>query len=329
MAHQLDFINDQHSIAWRETETPWHGLGQSMPDGQPLEIWAERANMNWTIQQAPVIYCADGDTQLNYKEMPKRSVLYRSDSQAALAIVNPNKYKIVQPKEVLEFFRDIIAAGDFEMEVAGVLQGGKKFWALAKTHRTINLSSEDVIEPYLLLTTGADGQTSTTAQFTSVRVVCNNTLQMSLNESSSARIRIPHVQVFNPNEIKAELGLIDAVTADFTETIRRLANTRISDRQAEEFVIELFGGEAQVDLHEQERNKHAMLNVYDLYRGLGQGSRLDTTHRTAWGVVNAVTEFADYKRRSKNQDTRLTASWFGEGARLKQRAVDSALRLAA
>ena len=36
--------------------TPWHGLGNELPAQQPLEVWMERAGMNWTIEQAPVQY---------------------------------------------------------------------------------------------------------------------------------------------------------------------------------------------------------------------------------------------------------------------------------
>ncbi len=41
------------------------------------------------------------------------------------------RYQEVQPKEILEFYRDLTEQSVFELETARVLKGGKKFWALA------------------------------------------------------------------------------------------------------------------------------------------------------------------------------------------------------
>ena len=42
----------------------------------------------------------------------------------------------------------------------------------------------------------------------------------------------------------------------------------------------------------------------------------------------AVTEFVDHERRARSQEYRLDSAWFGQGAALKQRALDVALQLA-
>jgi hypothetical protein len=38
--------------------------------------------------------------------------------------------------EILHFYKDLTEQSGFELETAGVLKGGKKFWALAKTGQT-------------------------------------------------------------------------------------------------------------------------------------------------------------------------------------------------
>lgn len=43
-------------------------------------------------------------------------------------------------------------------------------------------------------------------QFTSVRVVCNNTLQIALGYSSGA-IKVPHCSQFDPDAVKCQLGI--------------------------------------------------------------------------------------------------------------------------
>ena len=50
---------------------------------------------------------------------------------------------------------------------------------------------------------------------------------------------------------------------------------------------------------------------------------------TAWGLLNAVTDYVDHQRRARNEDYRLDSAWFGMGASIKQKAFESALVLAA
>ena len=51
------------------------------------------------------------------------------------------------------------------------------------------------------------------------------------------------------------------------------------------------------------------------------------TRGTAWGLVNAVTEYVDHHRRARSSDYRLDSAWFGQGATLKQRAMHKSLIL--
>lgn len=42
-----------------------------------------------------------------------------------------------------------------------------------------------------------------------------------------------------------------------------------------------------------------------------------------------MTEFVDHEKRARSTDTRLDSAWFGQGANLKHRALDTALELVA
>lgn len=43
---------------------PWHGLGNKLAPNQPIELWAERAGMNWRIEEAEVRFVAAGNRSL-------------------------------------------------------------------------------------------------------------------------------------------------------------------------------------------------------------------------------------------------------------------------
>jgi len=76
-------------------------------------------------------------------------------------------------------------------------------------------------------------------------------------------------------------------------------------------------------------NERALKVAGELYVGRGMGAQLPSAAGTLWGAVNAITEYTDHRRRARSEDHRRDAAWFGQGADLKQRAWDEAMRLIA
>jgi phage/plasmid-like protein (TIGR03299 family) len=301
--------------------TPWHGLGNPLTENQPLEIWLREAGMDWDILDNPVLYRSPEGLQ----SFTDNKVLFRSDTLAPLSVVS-QRYQVVQPREVLEFYRDLVELGGFQLETAGVLKGGKKLWALARTGQDALLKGNDQVKAYLLLATACDGTLATTAQFTSVRVVCNNTLQMA-TENGSGAIKVPHSTKFDPAKVKQQLGLGVSTWQHFIEDMRRLSERPVNPFEARRYMVEVLGDPA-LHFHEQPNIK-VLNHVFGLYAGQGMGANLASANDTAWGLVNAVTQFVDHERRARSPDNRLDSAWFGIGSLIKQKALDEALKLAA
>lgn len=318
MAHEVQ------TMAYVGAE-PWHGLGNVLPVNQPLDVWAKQAGMDWQIKETPVLFNVSDEGGLHVKASTENKVLYRSDNHLPLSIVS-KRYKVVQPHEVLGFYRNLIEAGGFELETAGILKEGRKLWALAKTGQETILRGGDKVGAYLLLATSCDGTLCTTAQFTSVRVVCNNTLQMAVGHASGA-VKVPHSTTFDPALVKQELGLGLSIWERFVTDMRHLAERPVHKFEAMNFLVDVLGDPA-VPLADQP-NQKALQNVYSLYSGKGIGAELSSANGTAWGLLNAVTQFVDHERRARSQDHRLDSAWFGQGASIKKRAWQEALKLAA
>lgn len=315
MAHEIS------SMAFTGA-TPWHGLGNHLSEQQPIHIWLKEAGMDWTIEQSDVLFNAD-NSALHIRPYADSKVLFRSDSLTPLSVVS-NRYKVVQPHEVLNFYKDLVSAGGFELETAGVLKGGRKLWALAKTGHEARIKGNDRIKAYLLLATSCDGTLCTTAQFTSVRVVCNNTLQMATKQSTGA-VKVPHSTKFDPRQVKEALGIGFSSWNAFTQDLKQLSQRSVSPYEAENYIRSVLNEPIITD--DLNTASKAFLRIFGLYQGEGMGSELSSANGTAWGLVNAVTEYVDHHRRARNQDNRLDSAWFGVGAQLKQTALAQALTL--
>lgn len=310
-------------------ETPWHQLGNALPAKQSIDVWAQQAGMDWNICETPVRYMTEQIGSLgSIMSFDDQKVLYRSDTKAPLSVVS-GRYQVVQPKSVLEFYRDLTEISGFELETAGVLKEGKKFWALAKTGKEATLKGNDTVKGYILLATSCDGTLATTATPTTVRVVCANTLAIALNGASSA-IKVPHSISFNAQAVKKQLGIAVSQWDSFMYRMKTLSERKVKSHESMNYFLRvLCQSDNQVDQAQGLVNERALKAVQALYDGKGQGSELASASGTAWGLLNAVTEFVDHERRARSQEYRLDSAWFGQGAALKQRALDYALQMAA
>lgn len=310
-------------------ETPWHGLGNQLPQRQPLDIWQKTAGMDWSIEEAPVQFMSQRIGTLGtIHSFPEQKVLYRSDTKTPLSVVS-QRYQVVQPKDVLEFYRDLTESAGFELETAGVLKGGKKFWALARTGQATALKGGDDVRGYLLLATSCDGTLATTATPTTVRVVCNNTLTIAVN-GATQDIKVGHRSRFDPLQVKQQLGIAVSHWDGFMYRMRMLAERKVKTHEAMNYFLRVLC-ETSAPTSEQGglTNERALKRVQALFDGQGRGSELDAARGTAWGLLNAVTEYVDHERRARNTEYRLDSAWFGQGAQIKQKALETALALAA
>jgi phage/plasmid-like protein (TIGR03299 family) len=335
MAHAITNTNGFNEMAF-VGETPWHGLGQSLEQGQPLEVWAKAAGMEWRVQRSKVYYATErGQDHSKHAEWADRHVLMRSDNKAPLGLVSDG-YKVVQPIEVLQFFSEVSKANHLEMETAGTLNGGKQYWALARTGESFALGGVDRINAYVMLATSCDGSMATTAKFTSVRVVCANTLAMARSDGKSA-IKVKHSTTFNADQVRIDLGLAASTWEEFKVNAARLASRRLTKQDCVSILVKSIGDEeafrkafedkktTQEALQEQP-NIRVMTSIMELFNGRGMGAQAVTANGTAWGLVNAATQYFDHDA-GRSPDTRLNSAWFGINADRKQSILDESLAL--
>ena len=319
MSHELDMTTGQAACAFTGSrENLWHHLGQEMAEDQPIEEWIVQSGLDWTVEQSDVAYKAGS----KYIQYPDRKVLYRSDTKTPLSVVSKD-FKVVQPKQIVEFFRALVEQHDMKLSTAGSLFGGRKFWALAELGKSAEIVSGDKIDGYLLLTTAVDGSLRTTGKFVSERVCCQNTLSIALAEGNKTVVAVSHRSEWDAEQVKVDLGLIDEGWFNFIKKMRKLAETPITEKQVKSFYQHLIFEEKKLEPTRAELRK--VEKLIDLYQN-GMGA--DLGRGSAWNALNAVTEMYTHGTGRKDPSAQMWDSLVvGAQDNLKTKAMNMALAL--
>lgn len=342
MAHELTIRADGRAEMAFVGETPWHGLGQSVTKESTIEEWQRAAGMDWeALSGVPAanISAAGAWGGFVRLDFPEHKALWRSDTLEPLAIVGAG-YQVVQPRQVLEFFRDMTEQGGWHIHTAGTLRGGRKLWAMASRGefaavgpRRRKSGQTDEVAHNLLFATSLDGSMKTTVADTAIRVVCANTLALALRDNNRT-IQISHRSVFDEAAVKRALGLVDDAFGRFMRQARELSTVPVAEGEAIPLLRRIFRVDAQkrpstawlgglkdmAERADQEAAGTGMQRVLALFEGAGMGASLPGAAGTRWGLLNAVTEHVDWDM-GRTADTRLDSAWFGRGNALKQDAL--------
>lgn len=315
MAHNIEIVDGKAQMAY-VGETPWHGLGREVPSDLTPEQMLDAAGINWEVEKIKA-YAKVGGKNIDVG----RSALVRKSDNKILDIVS-NDWNPVQNSEAFEFFNDFIAEGDMEMHTAGSLADGQIVWALAKVKDGFDLFGGDEVESYLHFTNFHKYGFSTDVRFTPIRVVCNNTLTLSLNTKVERFVKISHRREFNGDNVKLMLGIAQEKLAKYKEMAAFLGTKRYTNENMVDYFKRVFpvagGPDAKKELS---KNAKVALSVVDTQPGA------DFARGSFWQLFNTVTYTADHLM-GRTQDSRLTSAWYGNGRNMKTRALETAIEMA-
>ena len=284
MAHEVEsmyYVSNEENGRF----VPWHGLGTPVEEAPNSYEALRIAGLNWKVESKPVF--------VNDKEVSNYVANVRDSDNSVLGIVT-NRYKIVQNEEAFAF-TDALISGDVRYETAGSLKNGKRIWLLAKLPETKVI--DDVVIPYVCFTNTHDGTGAVQAIMSPIRVVCNNTLNLALtNAKRSWSMR--HVGDINGKieEAREVLGLADKYMKELNVFADKLANTSLPFEKAKEIVNELF----PIDKEDSDREKRNMQKCRDDIMVCYFAPDILKYQNTAYGLVNAVTDWAGHKTPLRN-----------------------------
>lgn len=315
MAHELEMIDGKGQMAYAG-DVPWHGLGVQVPSDLTPQQMLEAAGLDWEVEKIPTYTRINGvETALS------KSALVRKSDNKVLDVVSDD-WNPVQNSEAFEFFNDFIANSEMEMHTAGSLKGGTIVWALAKIKDSFELFGGDRVDSYLHFTNFHKYGFSTDVRFTPIRVVCNNTLTLSLNSKVERMVKIDHRRQFNGDSVKLMLGFAQEKLNKYKEMATFLGSKRAKNEDIVEFFKRVLpaGNPAKRETNLSRAAKIGM-GILETQPGA------EFAEGSWWPVFNSVTYMTDHLL-GRSQDTRLTSAWYGANRDLKLRALTEAVKMA-
>ena len=312
-------------------EVPWHGLGTRVSNDISVDRMLEESGLDWRVVPIPVFGQwnseADGKIASDYK------MLVRDSDRKVLTMIT-DSWNPVQNLEAFEFFRDFVDEGSMEMHTAGSLQDGKWVWVLAKVSDSFELFGGDKVDSYLLFSNPHIYGRAVEVRFTPIRVVCNNTLNLSLGQKTDNKIRLNHRSTFDPELVKETLGIASEKMAKYKEMAQFLGEKSYKKQIVAEYFKEIFPGYSKKDSEEPKTLTDVQVDALGLSRNAKGALELVETQPGAnfapgswWNAYNAVSYMTDHVI-GRSQESRLTSSWYGLNKSVKVKALQKAVEYA-
>ena len=320
MAHMVEEINGVAQMAYTG-DVPWHGLGKRVSNDLSPEQMLEAAGLNWGVEKVPLFADYNGKQIRTGAE-----ALVRDLDDKVLTIVT-DTWNPCQNRDAFEFFNDFTAAGDMEMHTAGSLREGNMVWALAKVKESFSLfKGKDEVESFLLFSNPHEYGKSIDIRFTPIRVVCNNTLTLSLSQKSDMMVRLNHRRAFNADQVKETMGIAKTKLSQYKDMAEFLAQKKFTNENVVDYFKMIFPLTTTKEAKEGEvikmsRPAALAMDIMDTQPGaeFGRG--------TWWQAFNATTYSIDHLL-GHNQETRLNSAWYGTNRTKKIQALEKAVEFA-
>lgn len=295
----------------------WHGLGVVLQDSPSVEDAIRLSGLDWNVRLE--------DLNLNDGRKVDHRATVRDTDNRILGVVGP-AFTPLQNKDAFGWFQPMIDSGTVQIEAAGSLRDGKRVWVLGKIKNgSTDIIPGDEVRQYILLAHAHDGSLAIRVGFTSVRVVCANTLSVSMSDKDSLLVKINH-RAGAKNALDKVRTVLDVSRREFAATadqLRQLARVGCDEASLKRYVREVFEpGSAD----KQDGSKIIVAKVVDLFQ-YGRGTDIKGVRGTYWGAFNACTELLSHGR-GRSADARVESQWFGSSAKLAERALSVGLEMA-
>jgi phage/plasmid-like protein (TIGR03299 family) len=272
------------------------------------------AGLDWKVELVKLFAEYEGQMV----EVPDRLGVQRDEDGKILGTVGTH-YVPFNNSQAFEFMDNLVDSGDAKYETAGSLRGGKIVFLTLKIPRDILIGGEDKHEIYLLLRTSHDGTKAISVYVTPIRVVCMNTLSLATyGQNVKQKWSVTHVSTVHGRlaEARDALQMTFKYADEFESLGNRLLSTRIADSDLSK-VLDYI-------LPDRPKTYEVKGQITQLYKS---SSTVTPYHGTAWGALQAITEYYDWYRRTSSVEAKFISTIDGVGAKARNAATSLLLTL--
>lgn len=236
-------------------------------------------------------------------------------------------YEVIQHARGFELVDRLMGKVDgAHYETAGSLGEGQVVWGLADLKQSIWLG-HDEIKSYLLFVTAHDGSTKHQYRLCNTRVVCQNTINIALNEKVANIFSVKHTVNAGERLDDAETALMSLTDnmQSVGDRLKFLASRKLTTAAITQVFDQLLPKTAKKDEDgDSTRRSNILMDIMMLYAD-NDGNMFPEQRGTGYNLLNSITNYADHSRvvkgSEKNPTARAESALFGLGDKLKSRAL--------
>lgn len=310
MAHNINNTNGKWSFA-AKGEKAWHGLGQYVDKAMTSEEAIKLGGLDYQVERRPLYAPTQEEGQ--YVEVPGYFSNVRVDTNQPLGVIK-GRYTIVQNKDAFGFFDSIVDKGEAIFETAGALGRGERIFITAKLPDDMLVRGEKV-EKYIMLTNSHDATTKIIAGFTSVRVVCNNTLTAALKNLDN-KVSISHTASAESKlkEASRVMGIASKYMDEVNKVFESMTYKKLSDLEFKNFIESVMKNDQKVQQEEEKEASSRMNNtvnqIYD-FALTHDTQKTEAAYRTLWGAYNSISGFYTHLKSYQTSEIRMKDISYG------------------
>lgn len=297
---------------------PWmtHGGGNFGGTVKTAAEAAEIGNLNFDVDVLPVAYHrmpnedggADWDMLNQINPIPHRRAVVARDNGDFMGFVSSKIYNPLQYAEAFNFM-DTISP---DYVAAGTLRGRRQGYMVVRCNIELNvLGGEDKHDMFAVLRTSHDCSRGIEVSAMPLRYRCINQVTLkSFAKGVDYRWSIKHNTGMHAKLAEAQLSLkkLDAYAKRFCQIAEKLAEKQVSPtagRKLIEYIIPAPAGKT-------DRTHDQWVDRLNRIEDLWVNSPTVAYAGTAWGLVNAVSEFYDWYRIGGTSESRFLNALEGE-----------------
>lgn len=329
MSHE---ITDQ-DLTFSVREQTWHGLSNVLTD-YPSREEAKAASLPWEpmteplFRRVPVV--DDNGVNLEYQEVKESVAVVRDDTGALLGTVSRDYGDALVTNAELFDVAEAIQGGDpaqVRYETGGSLAGGKKVWLLLALNEPLVVPGDPngATLAYYALQNSHNASGAFRGQATMVRIVCANTSHAA---DLDAQARGTEFSFMHSKNIKDRIEEAKAALAGWRESVQawqrineHLIDIPVTPAQRKLFVDEFVPMPVKGLISDRvvSNIETARQQIMDILAS----QTCDGIDLTAYGLVQAATEYGQHVRYAQSAETRFKRAYLD-----RNRLVADAVTLA-